>query len=398
MSGRAALVAWLLLAVSGAGAAEVALVDGVVEVRGGGDREVAVFVEGIEGEVPAMLGTVERGSGVVRFVPRFGFSAGRGYRVTVGGGVAGRFDVPEVGGAVAKVLQVYPTAEVLPENLLKFYVEFSRPMGRGYGYENLVLRGEGGEVIEGPWLELGEELWDPEGRRFTLFLDPGRVKRGLVPHEDAGPVLVAGRRYSLEVGAGWRDARGKVLGETFVKKFRTVGMDVMQPVPSEWAVVTPAPGTRDALVVKFPEALDWGLLGRVVGVLGVEGETVVGKGEQEWRFVPDDVWEAGDYVLEVGGELEDVAGNSVRKTFEVSESGVRTGRLKVGERVEVAFRVGGLPVSWDGGSGEGIAWKAEVAGDGASTPVVSGGRVYLTSQVGSGPVASYRGGGFGRGR
>ncbi len=41
-----------------------------------------------------------------------------------------------------------------------------------------------------------------------------------------------------------------------------------------------------------------------------------------------------------------------------------------------------LPVRW--GPSEGVAWKAPIAGAGVSTPIVSGDRVFVTSQVGSG--------------
>jgi hypothetical protein len=42
----------------------------------------------------------------------------------------------------------------------------------------------------------------------------------------------------------------------------------------------------------------------------------------------------------------------------------------------------GLPVRWS--ATENVAWKAPVAGLGVSTPIVSGGRVFVTSQIGAG--------------
>ena len=50
-----------------------------------------------------------------------------------------------------------------------------------------------------PFLELDEELWSPDGTRFTLIFDPGRIKRGLKPREEVGPVLEAGKSYSLVI-------------------------------------------------------------------------------------------------------------------------------------------------------------------------------------------------------
>ncbi len=47
-------------------------------------------------------------------------------------------------------------------------------------------------------------------------------------------------------------------------------------------------------------------------------------------------------------------------------------------------RDSGLPTRWS--SGENIVWKASLAGLGASSPIVYGDRVFVTSQIGSAPV------------
>src|SRR5205823_5383949 len=111
-----------------------------------------------------------------------------------------RFDFTvKPAGPPAAVAQVYPTADELPENLLKFYLHFTGPMRRGEAYDHLRLLDAQGKVVERSFLELGEELWDGSGRRFTLVIDPGRIKRGLKPREDLGPVLEAGKSYTLVI-------------------------------------------------------------------------------------------------------------------------------------------------------------------------------------------------------
>ena len=69
------------------------------------------------------------------------------------------------------VAAVYPSADVLPENLLKFYIHFSAPMSRGEAYQRIHLMHEGSEVKD-PFLELGEELWDVDQTRFHSFHPP----------------------------------------------------------------------------------------------------------------------------------------------------------------------------------------------------------------------------------
>jgi hypothetical protein len=85
------------------------------------------------------------------------------------------------------VESVSPSAEVLPENLLRFYFQFSAPMSRGEAYSHIRLLNAAGRAVADPFLELNEELWSGDGRRFTLLFDPGRIKRGLKPREEVGP-------------------------------------------------------------------------------------------------------------------------------------------------------------------------------------------------------------------
>src|SRR5207247_1852853 len=71
------------------------------------------------------------------------------------------YDVPQrPANSTTVVTHIYPTAEVLPENLLKFYLHFSAPMSRGHIYDHIQLRDESGKPVELPFLEIDEELWN----------------------------------------------------------------------------------------------------------------------------------------------------------------------------------------------------------------------------------------------
>jgi hypothetical protein len=95
--------------------------------------------------------------------------------------------------------------------------------------------------------------------------------------------------------------------------------------------------------VRFPEPLDQALLARVIHVTTPAGERIAGSieiDEQEtrWQFRPTEAWKAGEYLLDVATLLEDLAGNSLERPFEVDVF------EKVEERVErvsrtVRFRV-----------------------------------------------------------
>lgn len=167
------------------------------------------------------------------------------------------------------------------------------------------------------------ELWADDHRRLTLWINPGRTKRSLGLSESLGPVLEAGRRYTLEVAAGLPDARGRPLAVGLRHPFRTGAMDRDQPRIQDWRIAAPAAGGRDALVVRFAEPLDHALLGRLLQVEDAAGRTLEGSASvspegTRWSFVPASPWAPGRLQLAAGGELEDLAGNSLYRPFETS--------------------------------------------------------------------------------
>jgi hypothetical protein len=248
---------------------------------------------------------------------------------------------------------VYPSADRLPENLLRFYLHFSSPMSRGEAYRRIRLLDAAGEPIEAAFLELDEELWDPSATRFTLLIDPGRIKQGLVPRAELGAVLEAGKRYTLEVDAGWPDASGQPMLEPFRKEFVVGPPDESPPDPTDWRLDVPEVSSvpllfsrtlPPPLVVRFPEPLDHALVGRLLSVRDAEGRAVPGRGEviegeTGWRFTPRRHWRPGDYVLDVDADLEDRAGNGVGRPFEVDVFDPIEPRVEA-RSVVVPFRIG----------------------------------------------------------
>ncbi len=204
-------------------------------------------------------------------------------------------------------------------------------MSQGNAYVHLHLRDDtsGTDVIE-PFLELPQELWSPDGKRLTLLLEPGRVKHDLVPREQLGPILVAGRNYTFSIDADWPDAEGRPLAAAGRKTFRAVKADARPLDPSTWTIEAPQAGTRRPLSVRFPKSLDHALLERVLRVLGPEpaqspaeaspelaGTIRVTDEETRWTFEPTQPWIAGRYKLAVSTQLEDPAGNNIGLPFEV---------------------------------------------------------------------------------
>lgn len=297
---------------------------------------VSVYGEGLSREgTPAVLGHYQIVGESLRFEPLYGLDAGLRYRV--------RFDPNMLPGGDAEILEpvesvlslpkadaapttfieaIHPSSETLPENQLKLYIHFSAPMRMGDGLPYIkLLDATGGEVVD-PFLPLGAEFWDRERRRYTVFFDPGRVKRGILPNEQMGRPLREGEQYSLLVDASWRDAEGNPLRESYRKDFRVGPPDETPLDPATWSLSAPRSGTREPLVVDFPEPLDHGLMSRALGVEGEDGQSIqgtsaIGERETQWTFTPDAPWEEGDYRLVAMAILEDLAGNQIGQLFEV---------------------------------------------------------------------------------
>jgi hypothetical protein len=172
------------------------------------------------------------------------------------------------------------------------------------------------------FLPLDADFWSPDHLRYTVFLDPGRVKRGILPNRQRGRALVAGRSYAIEVGHEWRDANGQPLAAPFRREFRA-GPAIELPMRVEdWRLSPVSAGSRTPLTVTFPWPLDRGLVDRSLSVSSADGRALAGAGaladgDLVWSFIPEAAWAAGEYRLTALPLLEDPAGNQIGRAFEV---------------------------------------------------------------------------------
>ncbi len=219
-----------------------------------------------------------------------------------------------------QVTAVFPTAEELPANHLKFYIHFSQPMKQGVFLRHCSLRDrdDGTDVTE-PFRET--ELWSEDRMRLTLWLHPGRQKTGVNLNEDFGPVLREGRRYVLVISGKWPSENGVPLGDDVTKCFRATARATAQLDTAAWKIERPNAGSSGPLRVGFPAPLDHALLLRCLRVLGPDGSPVAGTistgpSERTWAFTPARPWRGTAHTLAVDSILEDLAGNSLARPFE----------------------------------------------------------------------------------
>jgi len=224
------------------------------------------------------------------------------------------------------IVAVHPAADSLPENLLRWYLEFSAPMFPGRALDHVRLIDDRGAEVSGAFLDLSEELWDPAGRRLTLLFDPGRVKQGIRTNLESGRPLRAGRHYLLQIDSAWTDAAGRPLSAGVDKRFVATAADHRGPDPADWRISEPAARSRGALEVDFGEPLDHALAGRLLALhdsadRAIDGSVELLDRDRRWRFLPAIAWVPGRYQLKVSPELEDVAGNRPGRPFDLELAG-----------------------------------------------------------------------------
>jgi hypothetical protein len=239
---------------------------------------------------------------------------------------------------------IYPSGDTVPANHLKFYLHFSVPMREGVFLEHCRLLDSAGQPVLEPFRET--ELWSEDHRRLTLWLHPGRQKTGVNLNEEFGPVLQPNQSYTLVISGAWPTADGAPLGQETRKAFRTTPRLTTQVDPfsdqpascctqssrtslltafkpvTRWQIRPPASGTLAPLEVHFPYPLDHALLLRCLRVVDDSGAPVAGyvataDHERTWRFTPNTAWQQASYKVLVHSILEDLAGNSLARPFEV---------------------------------------------------------------------------------
>jgi hypothetical protein len=267
-----------------------------------------------------ILGNISEDGDAILFTPLIPLSPGLTYKIVQAGKLIGEIKVPLSNSKDApKILAIYPQGDTLPENTLKLYLEFSNPMLTGNAIDHISLL-DGKDTLRDVFLNLQPELWDTTGRVLTLWLDPGRIKRGLVLNRERGNPLKKANKYRLVVSSKWKDSRGLNLQE-HSKEFVAGTWDSQQPDINKWQLNPPLSGTFKPLIVRVNEPLDHYLLQESITVLNahgvpVKGTASVSNNDSIWEFTPTQPWLAGKHTLRVDARLEDLAGNNLNKVFD----------------------------------------------------------------------------------
>lgn len=260
---------------------------------------------------------------VLEFVPNFPFVANTQYLLVAeakGKTFQKRFALPKKELKPLEVSKIYPTSDILPENLLRAYIEFSNPMKTSYNLEHIKLINSKGEEIKGAIFNNAYELWDASQKQLTIIFDPARVKTNLIANKSLGRALQPGQEYSLQIDSV-QDIYGQMLKTPFIKTFRVVNQDTITPNTKYWKITTPKSKTTQPIQIRFNGAVDRMSLLTRIQVFDkynnrVEGNIVITDYETSWHFKPKHHWEAGKYQLIVNSRLADPSGNNLNGLFD----------------------------------------------------------------------------------
>lgn len=289
-------------------------------------RSLAVYTAAgpVGGDTPAIAGSHFLDAEGLHFRPLFPFVSGVRYSARLDLGdrrlLVRDFELLPPAGEAPRVTAVFPSGDALPENTLRIYLHFSRPMEARNAHRHVRLLDDAGRSVPLAFVEVPHGLWDPGRKRLTVLFHPGRIKRGVAPGERLGPPLRAGSGYRLVVDAAMRDAAGLSLGRDFEWRVRATAADREPPQAEALRVRAPGAATA-ALVLELPEPLDEAQLQRLVRVedadgQGVAGSVAISEGETRWSFSPERPWASGSYRVVVNPALEDRAGNRFGRAFD----------------------------------------------------------------------------------
>jgi hypothetical protein len=259
----------------------------------------------------------------ITFTPLVAFTRGLQYKLTWDGKVVHQLEIPLPDPRnKPNVVTIFPSGDSLPENLLKIYIMFSKPMREGYAMQNIVMIRNGQDTLTSVFLDLNNELWNTHRTILTVWLDPGRIKRHLQPNEKMGPPLEAGNRYQILVKQNWEDIEGFLLGSSYQKDFVAIEKDSQSPDPTTWTISPPKAKTLDPLRIEFPESLDYMVMVSAISIIDEKGNAIDSRlvetdnEERVFLLSPLHPWKPGKYTMKVERRLEDLAGNNLERLFD----------------------------------------------------------------------------------
>jgi len=222
--------------------------------------------------------------------------------------------------AALHVVEIYPNAEHVPANILKWYVQFSKPVNPVKIYEHIHFLDQHGKAIDRSILHLGAPLLSADGKLLTIWIEPGRQKRMLGPNQHLGSVFQSSKKYTLSIKNTLKDTQGNPIENPVEHSFTTQASDRVKPSVDTWNILPLVANSQKPLEIICEEHLDYGSLLDALSILH-EGSPVRGQlsylsATKTILFTPEKNWTKGTYNIHVEHLLEDLAGNNLVHLFD----------------------------------------------------------------------------------
>lgn len=287
-----------------------------------GDGELGDYKVKLKGKSQSIFGDLQKEGSDFIFTPIIPFTSGETYEVLKNDERYFDFSIPETERLQApKLLGIYPKTDTVPENLLKMYFVFDKPMQQTQPTLNFikVYNTADNKEVE-IFLPLENELWNRDRTRLTLWLDPGRIKKDLIPNKEQGIPIEKENTYQIEVSPKLEDQEGNSLHKSYTKTFYVGARDQEKPLVSLWQITVPEKNTKSGLGIDFTEFLDSFLVEETIkvykGETEIEGAFFISKKANSLVFIPVQPWEKGNYMIQIESRLEDLAGNNLNRLFD----------------------------------------------------------------------------------
>ena len=221
----------------------------------------------------------------------------------------------------AEVINIFPSANELPENLFRFYLYFNTPMRKGQALKHIQLIDASGNIDSHAFMEFKQELWSPDGKRLTLIFDPGRIKRGVSTNMELGPALIEGKQYQLVILGVWQDVYGQELSINTIKEFVVTKAYRQQIKVDELEIQKPDADSKEILIIHFDRIIDHALVQSMIQIKDPNEDVIAGywqisEEERILQFVPEKMWKKGTYRIIMDSRLEDAAGNNLNNLLD----------------------------------------------------------------------------------
>jgi hypothetical protein len=223
-------------------------------------------------------------------------------------------------------IQVFPTADELATNLLRFHLRFDQAIDVFNVNEQLRLvefDGASQRVVEHPFLDFPDGLWSADGLTLTVLLHPGRIKTGLASQVLLAGALRSAHRYEFQGRGLFMPERDMSHGDEWatLKQFQTIAPQ-SQLMDAETIGLRMLPGkAHSQLLIGFGRSVDRLALENALALVhddtGPVGyELSLNGPDDEVALSPHTSWRDGNYTIHFADDFEDTSGNRFGQAFE----------------------------------------------------------------------------------